>query len=132
MDLPSFAMYTVNSWLVLLGVHHLHCVLSYSGGLIFVVVVDLVIPEKSLISVTPEEVPRSDVLVWVFDSLFQGREVAPVLPMLVPEVPGVNAAKDQARDDDAMAVSVQCCRLQMFEVGGCTILTIFARDLWLY
>jgi hypothetical protein len=108
MDLPSFAMYTVNSRFVLLGVHHLHCVLSHSGGLILVVVVDLVIPEKSLISVTPEEVPRSDVLVRVFDSLFQGRKVAPVLPMLVPQVPGVDAAEDQARDYDAMAVSVRC------------------------
>lgn len=57
---------------------------SHLGSLVLVVVVDLFVPEKSLVSVAPEEVLCPDVLVWVFDSLFQGRKMAPMLPVLVP------------------------------------------------
>jgi hypothetical protein len=64
-------------------VHASLCAL-HSGRLVLVVVVDLVIPEKSLVSIPPEEVLCPDVLVWVFDSFLQGWEMAPVFPMLIP------------------------------------------------
>ena len=41
--------------------------------LVLLVVVDLVIPEQSLVPISKEEVSRPDVLVGVFDSLFKGR-----------------------------------------------------------
>ena len=50
-----------------------------------------VIIEAYLVTVAPGEVPHADVLVGVLDTLLQGREVGPVLPVLVPQVVGVDA-----------------------------------------
>jgi hypothetical protein len=93
---------------VLLVVIHLALCSPSSSSLILVVVVDLVIPEKCLVSIAPEEVFCSNVLVGVFDSLFQRWKVAPVLPMLVPQVPGVDAAEYEAWDNNAVKGSVSC------------------------
>ena len=76
--------------------------------LILVVVVDLVVPEESLVPIAPEVVLRPDILVWILDSLLQGRQVLPVLPMLVPKVPRVDAAKYQTWDDDAGSCQYVC------------------------
>ena len=65
-------------------------------------IIHLIIPESRLIPISPKEVLRPDVLIRILDSLFQGREMAPVLPMLAPQVVGVDAAEDQAGDDDAV------------------------------
>jgi hypothetical protein len=78
----------------------------YLGGLVLVVVVDLVIPEQSLVAVAPEEVLCADVLIGIFNTLFQRRHVFPVLPMLIPQVVGVDAAEDQGGDDDAVGYKV--------------------------
>lgn len=79
-----------------------NCLAHSLSLLVFVVIVDLVIPEHRLITIAPEEVLRSDVLIRVFDSLLQRRHVLPVLPMLIPQVPGVDASEDEAGDDDAV------------------------------
>jgi len=63
-------------------------------------VIDLVVPEEGLVPISPEEVLRSDVLVWIFDSLLQWGEMAPVLPMLVPQIPCIDAAENEAWDDN--------------------------------
>jgi hypothetical protein len=71
------------------------------GLLVFVVIVHLLIPEKCLqgllaydldflleyahlIAISPEEILCSDVLIRIFDPLFQRWHMAPVLPMLIP------------------------------------------------
>lgn len=54
--------------------------------------------QKSLVSVSPEEVLGADILVWVLRAFLQWLSVCPVLPMLVPEVVGVDTGNDQARD----------------------------------
>ena len=54
-----------------------------------------------LVAVSPEEIPRSDILIWVFDPLFQWRQLLPMFPVRVPQIPRVEAAQDQTRDDDA-------------------------------
>jgi hypothetical protein len=64
-------------------------------------IIDLVVPEHSLVTISPEEVFGPEVLIWIFDPLFQRRKVFPMFPMLGPEVVCVYAAEDQARDDNA-------------------------------
>ena len=54
-----------------------------------------------LISISPEEVLCPKVLVWILDSLLQWRKMAPVLPMLIPQILCIDAPKDQAWYDDA-------------------------------
>jgi len=85
---------------MLFAVLHLKSCCSRLSSLVLVVVVDLVIPEQGLVSITPEEVLCSNVLVWVLDSFFQGWKMAPMFPMLVPEVPCVDATEYEAGDDD--------------------------------
>ena len=86
-------------------VHAFLCA-SHLGRLVLVVVVDLLVPEKSLVSIPPEEVLCPDVLVWVFDSFLQGWEMAPVFPMLIPEVLGVDTSKDETGDNHAVVLLV--------------------------
>lgn len=93
---------------MLSAVLHLNCCALHSCSLVFVVVVDLIIPEKCLVSITPAEVLRSNVLVWVFNSLFQGWEMTPMFPMLVPQVPGVDTTEYKAGNDDTVTESVWC------------------------
>jgi hypothetical protein len=52
---------------------------------------------SDLISISPEEVLRPNVLIRIFNSLFQRRQVAPVLPMLVPQIPRIDTTEDEAR-----------------------------------
>src|SRR2546421_3044669 len=54
-----------------------------------------------LVTISPKEVPGPDVLVGIFDSLFQRRHVAPVLPMLVPQILRIDRAQDQTRYHNA-------------------------------
>ena len=62
--------------------------------LILIMIIHLIIPEHRLIPIPPEEVLRPDVLVRILDSFLQRREMAPVLPVLHPEVVGVDGAED--------------------------------------
>jgi hypothetical protein len=57
-------------------------------------IIHLIIPKHRLIPISPEKVLRPDVLVRILDPLFQGREMFPVLPMLGPQVVGIDAAED--------------------------------------
>jgi hypothetical protein len=57
-------------------------------------IINLVIPKQRLITISPKEIPGADVLVRILDAFFQWGHVFPVLPMLVPEVPGVDAGED--------------------------------------
>ena len=99
---------------------------KHLGGLVLVVVVDRVVPatiahhvsypsllpmpvydhvcsdlQEGLATITPGEVLGADVLVGVLGTLLQRRHVGPVLPMLVPENPGVVAGKDKEGDSAA-------------------------------
>ena len=80
-------------------------------------VVDLVIPEKCLVSIAPEEVLGADVHVRVLDALLDGL-VRLVLPVLAPEAPCVDASDDQAGDDDAVDLSVCCLSSSPWKVRG--------------
>ena len=55
-----------------------------------------------LVTVAPREVAGADVLVGVLDTLLEGGHVRPVLPMLVPEVVGVEAGEEEGRGDAAV------------------------------
>jgi len=68
--------------------------------LVLVVIVDLVIPEECLVTIPPEEVPRSHVLVRIFHALLKRRQVLPMFPMFVPQVVGVDGCEDEAGNDD--------------------------------
>ena len=101
-------------------------------GVVLLMVVDLVVPEKSLqthfrqsppvsnsnhsmaylVSVTPEEVLGPDVLVRVLRELFAWGLVGLVLPVLVPEAPGVDTGDAEGGDDDTGG---DC---EYFEGGG--------------
>ena len=62
-------------------------------------VVDLVVPESSLVTIAPREVLGADVLVGVLDALLKRRKVVPVLPVFIPEVVRVDTGKDQGRNN---------------------------------
>lgn len=55
-----------------------------------------------LVTISPGEVLAADVLVGVLGTLLQRGHVAPVLPVLGPQVVGVQATADQAGDDSAV------------------------------
>ncbi len=55
-----------------------------------------------LVTVAPREVAVADVLVGILDTLLEGRHVRPVLPMLVPEVVGVEAGEEEGGGDAAV------------------------------
>ena len=58
-----------------------------------------------LIAVSQWEIFSSDILIRVLDSLLQRRQMLPVVPMLDPQVVGVDAAEDDAWDHHADQVS---------------------------
>jgi hypothetical protein len=58
--------------------------------------------QQRLIPITPGIILGPDVLIGILDALLQGRHVLPVLPMLVPEIPGVDAGEDDAGDHHAV------------------------------
>ena len=57
--------------------------------------------QEGLVAVAPLVVLGADVLVGVLDALLQRGHVAPVLPVLVPEVVGVGGGEDERGDDAA-------------------------------
>jgi hypothetical protein len=60
------------------------------------------IESTHLVTVTPEEVLGSEVLVWVLWALLKWGHVLPVRPMLVPESVGVGTGDQHARNNGAM------------------------------
>jgi hypothetical protein len=64
-------------------------------------VVDLVVPEKGLVAITPWECLVADVEVIVLWALFWWWSMCLVLPVLVPERVCIGAEDDQAWDGDA-------------------------------
>ena len=58
-----------------------------------------------LVTVAPGEVAGADVLVGVLDALLERGHVRPVLPMLVPEVVGVQAGEEEGGRDGTVWVS---------------------------
>jgi len=62
--------------------------------------IHLRVPEQCLIPVTPEEVPGANVHVWVFRAFLDGRLVRLMLPVLIPQTPGVDTANAQGGNDD--------------------------------
>lgn len=69
------------------------------GDLVLVVVVDSVVPEQGLVTVSPLKVLGADVLVGVFDALLQRRHMAPVFPVVLPQNPSVDAGCNQEDGD---------------------------------
>jgi hypothetical protein len=57
--------------------------------------------ETNLVTISPGEVLAADVLVGVLGTLLERGHVVPVLPVLVPQVVGVQATANQAGDDSA-------------------------------
>jgi hypothetical protein len=53
-----------------------------------------------LVTVSPEVVLRSEVLVWIFNALFQRRQMLPMFPMFVPQIPCVDGSEDKAGDNN--------------------------------
>lgn len=54
-----------------------------------------------LVTIAPRVVLGADVLVGVLHTLLKRGHVSPVLPMLLPEVVGIGATKDEARNHSA-------------------------------
>ena len=54
-----------------------------------------------LVTISPGEVLAADVLVGVLSTLLQRGHVVPVLPVLVPQVVGVQTTANEAGDDSA-------------------------------
>lgn len=70
--------------------------------------------QQRLVTITPLVVLGPDVLVRVLDALLQGRQVLPVLPVLVPEDVRVDAGRNDADGDDTVwkiktVVSIVIC-----------------------
>lgn len=76
------------------------------GSLVLVVVVDLVVPEEGLVAIAPGEVLGADVLVGILDTLLKRGQVAPVGPVLIPEVVGVEASEEDASRDATILLAV--------------------------
>jgi len=83
------------------------------------VIVDVVVPKEGLVSITPEVVLGTNVLVWVFGLLLSGDWiVCNVLPVLVPQVPGVDTGDNQGRNGDIegeFAPKLSSFRSMMFD-----------------
>lgn len=60
---------------------------------------DIVTGKTHLVTVTEGVVLHADVLVGVLGTLLERGHVLPVLPVLLPEVVGVDATANQAGDD---------------------------------
>jgi hypothetical protein len=51
-----------------------------------------------LVTISPRVVLVANVLVWILDTLLKRRQVAPVLPMFVPQIPGIVSSKAESRN----------------------------------
>lgn len=71
-----------------------------------------------LVTVAPRVVPGANVLERVFDALLERGHVGPVLPVIVPEVVGVEAGEEEGRGDGAGkdGVSIELLLLLMLLV----------------
>ena len=58
--------------------------------------------QEGLVTITPAEVLAADVLVWVLWLLLDGDVMGDVLPVLSPEVVGIDGRDDQGGDDNAV------------------------------
>lgn len=58
-----------------------------------------------LVTITPEEVLCSEVLIWVLWSLLQRLHMAPMLPMLIPQDIRISSRNHQARNRCAILQS---------------------------
>ena len=58
--------------------------------------------QKSLVTISPAEVLATDVLIGIFWLLLNGNIVSDMLPMLIPEIIGIDGGDDQCRDGDAV------------------------------
>lgn len=56
--------------------------------------------KTDLVSISPKVVLGPNVLVRIFDAILEGRLVLPVLPMLIPEVIGVDRCNNQGGRND--------------------------------
>ena len=67
-----------------------------------------------LVTVTPLVVLGANVLVGVLSAILQSGHVAPVLPMLVPQVVGVGSGGNEAGGDAAISLlAVLDCKVRM-------------------
>jgi hypothetical protein len=57
--------------------------------------------QQRLVAIAPEKVLGANILVRILGPLFQRRHMLPVLPMLVPQIVGVEAGDGEGGDDDA-------------------------------
>ena len=64
--------------------------------------------QQGLVAISPLEVLGSDVLVRVFGALLQGGHVAPVLPVVLPQDPGVGASSNQEDRNTAKMPQLAC------------------------
>lgn len=60
-------------------------------------IVGLEVPEKRLVTIPPRVILASDVLVRVFNAILKRGHMVPVIPVLFPEVIGIERTKRQAR-----------------------------------
>ena len=65
-----------------------------------------------LVTVSPREVLDTNVLVGVLGALLKRRHVLPVLPVLGPEVVGVEATTNQTGDDSTVSQLVSVIQLK--------------------
>lgn len=63
--------------------------------------------QKSFVTVAPEEILDPDVLVRVLGAFLERRHVGPVLPVLVPEVIGVDTSNNQEGDGSTAGFHVR-------------------------
>lgn len=56
--------------------------------------------QQRFIPISPRKILRPDILIRILDPLLQRRQMLPMFPMLVPKVPGVDRAEDQAGGHD--------------------------------
>jgi hypothetical protein len=73
--------------------------------------------QEALISITPEKVLGANILVRVFWPLWERRHVLPVLPMLVPEVVGVDTTEEEEWGDTAVAIVKHLAMVEVAPAG---------------
>ncbi len=79
--------------------------LAHLRLLVLIMVIHIRVPKHRLVPIAPEEVLRSDILVWILDTFLEGWKMAPVFPMFDPQVIGVDATEKDRGKDDAVFVS---------------------------
>jgi len=99
-------------------------VLSCLALLVLLVVVNLRVPEQGLVSITPEKVLSSYILVWVFRSVLQRRQMLPMAPMLIPKIVRVDASNEEAGNSDIegqLAPQITGCRSMILHSFSLTV-----------